>query len=178
MPEDNVQKIEECLVSELDPEKKCDILLTITNEITDQIHHLENTANRVTLTVCSGTLIVPIWLLEKIKTLPYQGALGISIAVGLIGLSTIWLLHKNRKHIQWLRRATIRIQQFLGLYIPGAYSNINSETHDLWVEEPIVFPLESQRWGKDGWLETHLPYILAISISCFSSITILLISHV
>ena len=166
--------VDQLLISKIDPEKKVDILLSVAKEITDQLHHLENTANKVTLFVCSGVIVGPILLLNKIKPLPLPAKFGASMTMILIGLSAIWFLHRNREHVQWLRRATIRIQQFLGLYTPNGYMGIDQNTHDLWVKEPVVFPIDSQRWGQHGWLETHMPYFVAIILSTISGVVIVL----
>lgn len=62
--------IDSAIWSSFNERDKLDILLSVTNEMTEQIHHLESLANKGTFLVCTGLLVGSLVLVEKLKYCP------------------------------------------------------------------------------------------------------------
>lgn len=83
----------------------------------------------------------------------------------VLGVVAIYFIYSNRAHVRWLQCATIRIQQFLGLYCSNADGTLDEGQHDIWFSEQTIFPRESQKWRTGLWLEKHLAYMVANALS-------------
>lgn len=172
-------ELSENFIRALNAEQKVNVLIQTMGQMLDHLHRIESTANRTTLTVATGLLVVPGLISSQIDPVTLLLRVVVSCFLLFVAIISIWLLGRTREHAQWLCRAIVRIQQALGMFCNDVYITrelLKDNEHQHWFQKPVLLPLESQHWGTAGWLETQLPYMVAIIGACLAGVTIMLLA--
>lgn len=170
-------------------------LLALHAALDAQMQKHEERASRLTLTVISGFLAMPVIIGARLgdtaQNLPEHAKRPVAIAVfGLmfvLGVTTFLVLHRNGEHVLWLRRALVRIQVELGAYdndedakmVKGQFVKNtqieellkdNKDAEDAF-EYGRILEMRGLCWGLDrDWLHRHPLYIIAVgTVGAFSA---------
>jgi hypothetical protein len=178
---------EKHFTDELTAAERADVLMKLAGQLLDHLHRIEASANQTTLTVAAAMVVVPGYFFGRTPALAFPFRIAVAAFLIFIAIATIWLLERQLAHgllerqlahAKWLRRAIVRVQQALGMYRRETYITtalLNDPMHKHWINEPILFPAESQRWGAGAWLENQFPYMMAIACSCVAGVVMLLV---
>jgi hypothetical protein len=100
---------------------KLSILLNEKERMIEQLLCVEGTTNKITVLVCSASIIGPLFVLEKLGSLKGAICFWLAGAIAAITTAAILSVKRNKDHAQWIQRQIIRIQVALGYYTDDQY---------------------------------------------------------